>query len=68
MKKGRLISKIFGIALAFVMLIGAFGLRSVVYGMAGDCALEPTGENYIGVRYKALLVEDELSETHWVLL
>ncbi|MDI6810555.1 MAG: DUF4350 domain-containing protein [archaeon] len=36
--------------------------------MAADCQLEPTGENYIGIRYKALLVEDELSETHWVLL
>jgi len=40
----------------------------VVHGMAADCALEPTGENYIGVRYKALLVENELSETGWVLL
>ena len=36
--------------------------------MAADCALEPTGENYIGVRYKALLAEDELSETGWVIL
>ncbi|MBM3299877.1 MAG: hypothetical protein FJY85_07975, partial [Deltaproteobacteria bacterium] len=36
--------------------------------MAADCALEPTGENYIRVRYKAALIEDELSETGWVLL
>jgi hypothetical protein len=36
--------------------------------MAADCALEPTGENYTGVKYKAVLVADELSETGWVLL
>jgi len=43
------------------------------YGMSGpdmaaDCAIEPTGENYIGVRYRALLAEDELSETGWLIL
>jgi hypothetical protein len=36
--------------------------------MAADCAVEPTGEDYIGVRYKALLVEDELSETGWLIV
>jgi len=36
--------------------------------MAADCAVEPTGENYIGVRYKALLVENELSETGWLIV
>ena len=36
--------------------------------MAADCHLEPSDRNYVGVRYKALLVEDELSETGWVLL
>jgi len=45
-----------------------FLMCPVVHGMAADCALEPTGENYIGIRYKALLVEDELSESGWVLL
>ena len=34
-----------------------FLMCPVVHGMAADCALEPTGENYIGIRYKALLVE-----------
>ena len=41
---------------------------STIYGMAHNCQLESTGENYIGVRYKAFLAEDELSETDWVLL
>jgi len=36
--------------------------------MAADASLAPTSENYIGVRYKALLAEDELSETGWALL
>jgi len=39
-----------------------------VRDMAADCAIEPTGENYIGTRYKALLAEDELSETGWLIL
>jgi len=53
-----------------VVLFFSFGrFFPVVYGqMAADCYLEPTEENYIGVRYKALLLEDELSETRWVLL
>ena len=36
--------------------------------MAADCSIVPTEENYIGVRYKAFLAEDELSETGWVLI
>jgi hypothetical protein len=36
--------------------------------MAADAQLEPTGENFSGVKYKALLAEDELSDTGWVLL
>jgi len=36
--------------------------------MAADAAVAPTGENYLGVRYKAALIEDEVSETGWVLL
>ena len=36
--------------------------------MAADAALAPSGEVYIGVRYKATLLEDELSKTGWVLL
>jgi len=38
-------------------LVSIFFLRvsPVVYGMAADCILAPTGENYIGVRYKAPL-------------
>ena len=39
-----------------------------IVDMAADCRVEPSGENYIGVRYKALLVEDELSESDWTLL
>ena len=56
--------KIFLFLIPTLLLI----LCPAVYGMAHDCQLEPTGENYIGVRYKALLAEDELSETGWVLL
>ena len=54
--------------LLFLIPILFLILCPVVYGMAADCQLEPTGENHIGIRYKALLVEDELSETGWALL
>jgi hypothetical protein len=54
--------------LLILILILFLSLSPLVYGMAADCLLQPTGENYIGVRYKALLAEDELSETGWVLL
>lgn len=55
-------------ALCLLALIFPLLLIQTGYGMAADCAIEPTGENYTGVRYKALLIEDELSETGWVLL
>lgn len=62
------------IAMITLLLIGiltlVFNIQTIriVHGMAADCQLEPTEENYIGVRYKAVLLEDELSETGWVLL
>ncbi|MDQ7816739.1 MAG: T9SS type A sorting domain-containing protein [Melioribacteraceae bacterium] len=40
----------------------------IFYGGAADCLLAPTSENFIGVRYKAYLAENELSETEWMLL
>jgi FtsZ-binding cell division protein ZapB len=36
--------------------------------MAADLQLYPTNENYLGVRYKAALLEDDLPNTGWVLL
>lgn len=51
-----------------LMVVLFLGLSPTAHGMAADCALEPTGENCYGVKYKALLAEDELSETGWVLL
>jgi hypothetical protein len=36
--------------------------------MAADLQLYPTNENYLGVRYRALLLEDYLPNTGWVLL
>jgi len=50
-----------------VVILASNRNTPIVHGMAADCAVEPTGENYIGVRYKALLVEDKLSSTGWVL-
>jgi len=63
MQNNRLIAR-------FILLISilCLGPNSAAYGMAADCHIEPTGEDYIGIRYKALLAEDELSETHWVIL
>ena len=51
-----------------MILILFIWLNTNIYGMAVDCQLAPTGENYIGIRYKAWLAEDELSETQWLLL
>jgi len=36
--------------------------------MAADNALAPSGENYIGVSYKAALLADQLSNTGWMLI
>jgi hypothetical protein len=52
----------------FLILTLFFNFTQYVYGTAFDCKVEPTGENYIGVRYKAFLAEDKLPETGWVLL
>lgn len=56
--------------LSLGILALAFDIEPIVavHGMAADCQLEYTGEKYIGVRYKAALLENELSETGWVLL
>jgi PKD repeat protein len=69
--KNSRLKKILAVAQILVLILISIlflSSSSVVYGMAADCLLQPTGENYIGVRYKALLAEDELSETGWVLL
>jgi len=65
---GRLSIRSWLVVLSVVLFFSFSRSFTVVYGMAADCYLEPAEENYIGVRYKALLLEDELSETHWVLL
>lgn len=51
-----------------IFLVSLSLFSEVVYAMAADCAVEPSTENYIGVRYKAFLVEDELSETGWLII
>lgn len=66
---GRLSIRSWLVVLSVVLFFSFSRFFTLVYGnMAADCYLEPTKENYIGVRYKALLLEDELSETGWVLL
>ena len=54
---------------AFVTIcIVLFTVSWSCLGMTIDCHLEPNGENYIGVRYKAYLAAGELSETGWVII
>jgi hypothetical protein len=69
---GSALHVIYWIAIALLATLWfSFGFAiepAQVFGWAADCRPEASGENYIGVRYKALLVEDELSETGWVLL
>ncbi len=64
-------------ARALPLLALAFAMASVrspespvgeVRAVAIDARAEPSATNYIGVRYKAFLAEDELSETGWLLL
>jgi len=54
------------VTLIFITVIAV--LPKFVFAMAHDCQYMPSVENYLGVRYRAVLVEDELSETGWVLL
>lgn len=62
---GRCLTRMSSTLVAMLILSG-FGLPAV--GMAADCALAPSNEDYLGVRYRAFLAEDELSETDWVIL
>lgn len=41
---------------------------TAAYPWAIDCQVEPGDQDYTGVRYKAFLAEQELSETGWMLL
>jgi hypothetical protein len=43
-------------------------LASSAFGWAIDCRVEQTSENFLGVRYKAKLVHNELSSTGWTIL
>ena len=61
----RLKSHVWFLSILFVL---AFGLACDVYGWAIACKLASGKENYTGLRYRAVLVEQELSETRWVLL
>jgi len=57
------------INLCLILVLLVAGINSPpAYAMAADAKLASTTENYIGVRYNAALLEDELSETQWVLL
>lgn len=60
--------KIIAFAIIFTLSVGAFLFIGKVNAMAADCAVQPSGENYIGVKYKALLAEDQLPKTGWLLL
>ena len=46
-----------------LFLVSLSMISTMAFSMAADCQVEPSAENYIGVRYKAFLVEDELSKT-----
>ena len=59
--------KILALSLILVLMVLSTSLAPV-HAMAADMALAPTGENYIGVRYKAALLEDQVSNTGWMLI
>jgi hypothetical protein len=49
-------------------IMGSTISNTVSKDFAADLQLYPSDENYLGVRYKALLLEDYLPNTGWVLL
>ncbi|MBN1479103.1 T9SS type A sorting domain-containing protein [candidate division KSB1 bacterium] len=55
-------------SIIFFMCLTLLIFPATIYGIAIDCQLQPTGENYVGVEYTAFLAEDELSSTGLVKL
>jgi len=48
-------------AINLVGSLAMLGMTSSPYGWAIDCRVQQTPENFLGVRYKARLVRDDLS-------
>lgn len=66
MKKSQRIFQL--LSLLFIIFCYLNNRTPLAYSTANDCQLEPSSDNYIGVKYKALLAEDKLPKTNWVLL